>query len=298
MESLHSQLQESICSAQQEVRRVRSEHGSPEPGAFRYGEVDGDLPLLDLSYPAYGNGFDSTSPPLERYGYQNPGCFDNYYSTQDYTAPDDGPLLSAGLAIPPVDWSVLDLPRDNGGIAAKYSQPPSYASLDNSNVGQPGLTTSSSDDVSESGDYISSVMRQAQAASTPSEPGTHPYRLSTASSFMSLTQKPGMPTVNGDNDDIEAFLERAQNNTASPISFDGSKLSEPVDPEKFTKHGITVKDAQKLAHPGNQLPPTQAMGELSLPTPTDENDPLWGAPFSNEDSLLKREKSPSDMWGR
>lgn len=296
-ESSHSQLQESISSAQQEVRRVRSEHGSPEPGAFRYGELDGDLPPLNLCYPAYSNSFDATSPPLENYSYQNSGSFDSYYNAPDYTAPDEGPLLSAGLAMPPVDWSDLNLPRENGGLSAKYSQPPSYASFDHSNIGQPGLTTSSSEDVSESGDYVASIMRQTQAASTPSEAGTHPYRLSTASSYISIPQVSALSNANTEALDIDAFLERAKNNTASPISFEGSNMNEPLDPEKFTKHGITVQDAQKLAHPNTQLPPIQAMGQLSLPTPTDENDPLWGASFNNEDSLLKSEK-PSDFWGR
>lgn len=296
-EHSHSQLQESISSAQQEVRRVRSEHGSPEPGVFRYGDLNGDLPPLDLAYPAYSNGFDSTSPPLETYGYQTTGSFDNYYNIPDYTAPDEEPMLSAGLAMPPVDWSVLNLPRENGGPAA-YSQPPSYASFDHSNVGQPGLTTSSSEDISDSGDYISSILRQTQAVSTPSEISSKPYRLSTASSYMSMPQTAAHPNVNADTLDIDTFLENAKNSTASPVSFEGSKINQPVDPERFTKHGITVQDAQKLAHPANQLPPTQAMGELSLPTPSDENDPLWGAPFNTEDNSLSAGQSPSDAWDR
>ena len=50
----HPQLSESISSAQQEVRRVRSEHGSPEPGALRSNEMYAGFPLYlqDLSLPA------------------------------------------------------------------------------------------------------------------------------------------------------------------------------------------------------------------------------------------------------
>lgn len=298
-EHSHSQLQESISSAQQEVRRVRSEHGSPEPGVFRYGDLNGDLPPLNLPYPAYSNSFDGTSPPpLETYGYQTSGGFDKYYNTPDYTAPDEEPMLSAGLAMPPVDWSVLNLPRENGGMPAAYSQPPSYASFDHSNIGQPGLTTSSSEDISDSGDYISSILRQTQTVSTPSEISSNPYRLSTASSYMSMPQTAALPNMNADTLDIDAFLDNARNSTASPVSFEGSNINEPGDPERFIKHGITVQDAQKLAHPANQLPPTQAMGELSLPTPSDENDPLWGAPFNTEDTTSSAGQSPSDVWDR
>ena len=293
VENSHTQFQESISSAQQEVRRVRSEHGSPELNAFRYGELNGDLPPFNLPYPAYSNNFDSTSPPLEDSNYQTPGNFENYY-----TAPDEGPLLSAGLAMPPVDWSVLNLPRENGGLSTAYSQPPSYASFDHSNVGHPGLTTSSSEDISEGGDYVSSVMRHTQAVSTPSDIGTNPYRLSAASSYISMPQASMLSNVNADTLDIDTFLENAKNSTASPVSFEGPNLNVPVDPEKFTKHGITVQDAQNLAHPDKQLPPTQAMGELSLPTPSDENDPLWGAPFNTDDNPLNAGTSPSDIWGR
>ena len=66
----------------------------------------------------------------------------------------------------------------------------------------------------------------------------------------------------------------------------------------FTKHGITVQDAQKLAHPKHELPPTQAMGALSLPTPTDENDPLWATPFNPDESALDAAIPASEGWSR
>ena len=103
---------------------------------------------------------------------------------------------------------------------------------------------------------------------------------------------------NVENLDLDTFLENAKNSTASPVSFDGNSLSESVDPEKFTKHGITVKDAQKLAHPGNQVPPTQAMGELSLPTPTEENDPSWSVPYSTEDTSFNSIGVTASSWSR
>ena len=293
LESLHSQLSESISSAQQEVRRVRSEHGSPEPGAVRYSELNGDLPPLDLSYPSYNSNINSTTSPLgDEYGYPP---FEQYYS-----AADEAPLLSAGLSMPTTAWSAMDLPLDNGAMSGAYSQPPSYASFDHSNVGHPGLTTSSSDEISEVGDYMSSAMRQSQPASTPSDAAeVNPYRLSSASSYMSVPATSTLSNGNIENLDIDKFLENAKNTTTSPVSFDGTSYSEPIDPERFTKHGITVRDAQKLAHPGTQMPPTQAMGELSLPTPTEENDPLWGVPFTPEDTTFNTVRgTPNDCWSR
>lgn len=295
LETSHSQLSESISSAQQDVRRVRSEHGSPEPGALRYDEFNGNLPPLDLSYPSYHSNISSTSPPLgEDYGYQPSSGLETYYS-----AADDGPLLSAGLSMPAAAWSAMDLPLDSGAMSGAYSQPPSYASFDHSNVGQPGLTTSSSDELSEVGDYVASVMRQSQPVSTPSDAAeTNPYRLSSASSYMSVPATTMSSNGNTESLDIDTFLENAKNTTASPVSFEGPSFSENVDPEKFTKHGITVQDAQKLAHPGNQLPPTQAMGELSLPTPTEDNDPLWGVPFTTDDGSFNAIGVTANDWSR
>ena len=293
LETSHSQLSESISSAQQDVRRVRSEHGSPEPGAMRYNEFNSDLPPLDLSYAPYNNNVNNTSPLGENYSYET-GGFEQYYSPAD-----DAPLLSASLSMPTAAWSAMDLPLDNGTMSGAYSQPPSYASFDQSNVGQPGLATSSSDEVSEVGDYVASVMRQSQPVSTPSDAAdTNPYRLSAASSYMSVPATSMSSNGNPESLDLDTFLENAKNTTASPVSFDGPSLSENVDPEKFTKHGITVQDAQKLAHPGNQMPPTQAMGELSLPTPTEDNDPLWGVPFTTEESSFNSIGATANDWSR
>lgn len=282
---------------------MRSEHGSPEPGLFRFGDINGDLPPLDLPYPAYsnayGNALQCTSPPLESYSYPNTGSLESYYNAPDYSTPDEEPLLSAGFSMPPVDWSQLNLAREYDGLPNSYRSPPSYTSFDHSNVGQPGLTTSSSDEISESGDYVPSILKQAQAASTPPEINPHPYRLSAASSYISMPQTSPLANANEENLDIDTILENAKNATASPISFEGSILSEPVDSERFTKHGITVQDAQKLAHPGNKLPPTQAMGELSLPTPSEEHDPLWGSTFNAAEEMASNaEKAPADFWGR
>ncbi|KAL8828068.1 MAG: hypothetical protein Q9191_002807 [Dirinaria sp. TL-2023a] len=298
IEASHSPLQDSIIGAQQEVRRVRSEHGSPEPNALRYSESNGDLPPLDLPYSAFNNLPETSSPLRDKSNYRVSGSFDPIY-----TAPDERALASAGLTMGPVDWSTFDLPLQESAISAACSEPPSYASFDHSNIGQPGLTTSSSDDISDIGDYVpQSIINQQPAVSTPSDNGINPYRLSAASSYSSIPQFSARPNGNVEDVDIDTFLANARRATESPLSYEGpNSLARPSDPEMFTKHGITVQDAQKLAHPKmakTELPPTQAMGELSLPTPTDENDPLWGTPFSLDDITLDAGTPASDGWNR
>lgn len=301
MEQAPSQLQESISSAQQEVRLVRSEHGSPEPRAApTFDGFNGHLPPLALerSRPYIDP---IPSPPSEDYNtYQSPRSFGETY----FTAPEDQPALSAGFNMPIVNWSALDLPLDGGNLSTSYSQPPSYASFDHSNAGQPGLTTASSDEVSEIEEYapcnrqFSSTMRQDQNTSNSSQvTDPNAYRHSSASSFLELPQASMLSSSNLDSLDMDTFL---RGTTASPTDFEAPNINSLMDPEQFVKHGITVKDAQKLAHPGNLShngPPTEAMGELSIPTPVDDMDPLWAAPM-NDEVPYNPEDDPTNVWGR
>ena len=263
-EEAHSQLHESISSAQQEVRLVRSEHGSPEPRPRSC--TTGQVPLLDLSYPTYSP---NTSQYAEEFS-RSPGPFENYFSAEDQP-----PLHSAGLGMPPVDWSTLDL--DNGAFSAAYSQPPSYASFDYSNVGQSGLTTSSSGELSDVGDYIS---HQPQASSLrPNIPSSSAENLSfnrlSSSSFASLQQASTLSPNNINSLDYEAFLHAS---AVTPPDLEERPASMPLKSEAFAKHGFTVHDAQKLAHPDT---PTEAMGGLSLPTP--EEDHIWAKRMSPDE---------------
>ena len=298
-EQAPSHLQESISSAQQEVRLVRSEHGSPEQRAAPiFDGFKNQLPPLALErHCPFIDPIES--PPNEDYSnYQSPRGFDTYF-----TAPEDQPALSAGFNMPVVDWSALDLPLEGGNLSTSYSQPPSYASFDHSNVGQPGLTTASSDEVSEIEEYgpyngnSSSAMRRDQnnpSSTQVTDPSA--YRLSSASSFLELPQASMLSSSNLNSLDIDAFL---RGTTASPTEFEGPNTNALLDSEQFVKHGITVQDAQKLAHPsnlGNNGPPTEAMGELSIPTPTDM-DPLWAAPLHDEVSF-DPDDDPSSVWGR
>ena len=262
-EEAHSQLHESISSAQQEVRLVRSEHGSPEPRSRSY--TNGEVPPLDLPYSAYNEGMGQYP---EGYS-QSPQNSENYY-----TAEEQPPLNSAGLSMPAVDWSALDL--ENGAFAAAYSQPPSYASFDHSNVGQSGLATSSSGELSDVGDYIS---HNPQGSSLrPKLPSSSAENLTydrlSSSSLTSLPQTSILSSSNLNTLDYETFLH----SSASPTRFEEPSTDTPLRSEVFAKHGFTVHDAQKLAHPDT---PTEAMGGLSLPAP--EEDHVWARRVSPDE---------------
>lgn len=300
-EEAHSQLHESISSAQQEVRRVRSEHGSPEPGAARFRDSNGDLPPLDLSYASY-EAAQGQYP--EDYS-QSPRSFENYYSTSN----EELPVLSAGMNMPVVDWSAVDLPLD-GAYSAAYSQPPSYASFEQSNVGQQGLNTSSSGELSEVDDYIShnprdQSLRPELASASAEELGYNSMDSSSAESLnFKPTSSPSYPTSSSSYPNPSHISLLSSNDlnerdinfigtTASPTEFEEPTAGIPLRSETFAKHGFTVHDAQKMAHPDA---PTEAMGGLKLPPQVDERDHVWAKSFEDSEDSLVSECKVEDDW--
>lgn len=278
-EEAHSQLHESITSAQQEVRLVRSAHGSPEPRPRSY--TSGQVPSLDLRYSTFN---DNISQYAEDYA-QSPAAFDNYY-----TAEEQPPVLSAGLGMPAVDWSTLDL--DNGPFSPPYSQPPSYASFSHNNVSQSGLTTSSSGELSDVGDYVShNPQRSSVRPRIPSSSAEElSYNRLSSSSMNSLPQASMLSSSNLTSLDYETFLQA----TASPPEFEEPPASAPLSSGSYAKHGFTVHDAQKLAHPDT---PTEAMGGLSLPAPEEEH--IWAKRFSPEEGpCIKPNEVENNHWGQ
>ncbi|KAL6714343.1 hypothetical protein ACLMJK_007766 [Lecanora helva] len=264
-EEAHSQLHESISSAQQEVRLVRSEHGSPEPRPRSF--LNGEALPLDLPYSmSYPEGVGQFSGDYS----QSPPAFDNYFTA----AEEQPPVHSAGLSMPPVDWSALDL--DNGAFSSVYSQPPSYASFDQSNFAQPGLTVSSSPELSDVGDSMSPNPRSSNLRRhIPSSSAEDlSYSRQSSSSFTNLPKASALSSSNLNTLDYETFLNAA----ASPASFTEPLTDMPLKSEAFAKHGFTVHDAQKLAHPDT---PTEAIGALSLPTP--EEDHIWAKRLSPDE---------------
>lgn len=272
-EESHSQLHESISSAKEELRQVRSEHGSPEPRAPRFRENIGGLPPLDLQYPSYnGNGQYS-----EEYS-QSPSGLENYYTSQE-----EPPAMSAGLSMPAVDWNDIDL--TSGAFSAAYSQPPSYASFEHSNMSRPALTTSSSGEVSEVDDYINhgqGTLLRPDPASTSAEDVS--YNRLSSSSFTSLPQPSTLSSRNLDSLDYETFLHT----TASPSEFEEPTVG---GSGAFVRHGFTVHDAQKMAHPET---PTEAMGGLSLPPRSDSTEHVWAHNYESEEGSFVPAKVEND----
>ncbi|MCJ1364985.1 hypothetical protein MMC16_004103 [Acarospora aff. strigata] len=282
-----SQLQDSIVSAQRDIRLIKSEHGSPRPKSGSNVEsLNSSLPPLDLSSPAFGG-----LPGVQSLGISGATGFDGYYSPSDV----DQMNFSAGLSMPPVDWSAFDLPLDTA-FSASYSQPPSYASLDHSNIGQPGLTTSSSGEISEVEDFrplgeFSPPMLGNRFASESSEVGdTEAYRLSTTSSYLGIPQASMLAGNNLESIDIDSFLKGTAPR-ASALNRSNTEVS--LNPEPFTMHGFTVRDAQKLAHAGVDA---DANRDLSLPVTRDDIDPLWAASYSDNISFEQDAEVPDSVW--
>lgn len=272
-------LQESISSAQQEVRLIKSEHGSPKSRALphRY-DYDGSITPLEIPFSPFQHGM--SSPFQDEYGYQ-------------YLSPHEEPLLSAGIIPPIEDWSATDLPLDSA-CSASYSQPPSYASFDH-NVAQPGLTTSSSGEGSED-DYMSQFPFKKELATSASpdlqdlHDLTNPYRLSSASSYISLPQASMLSDSNLSSHNMDSFLHA----TASPTALEQPEFCAPLSSGVYARHGFTVQDVQKLAHPSSSV---EAIHELpALTTPIDELDSVWAAALSDEVSYDSNSNSATNIW--
>ena len=282
-----SQFHDSIISAQRDVRLIKSEHGSPRPKSSSNVErLNSSLPPLDLSMPAFDNLTGQQNVRVN-----GAAGFDGYYSPLDF----EQMTFSAGLSMPPVDWSAFDLPLDTA-FSASYSQPPSYASLDQSNIGQPGLTTSSSGEISEVEDlkaldgFSPPIMGQSRYASEPSDVGDgDTYRLSTTSSYLGMPQAAMLAASNLDSIDIATFLKGT---TSGPPASNLAATEAPMNSGAFALHGFTVQDAQKLAHASVDA---DAGGHLSLPVTQDTIDPLWAASF-DETASFDQTEVPETVW--
>jgi len=207
IDALHSEshIKDSMVSAQQEQRMVKSEHGSPllNPTST-LDQLNGQLPPLDLSNLAGGYSF-----------LQNLDGFP--------AIPDNEPaIFSAGLSSTSVDWSHYDgLDFNNENFAASsYSQAPSFTGFEFSSVDQPALTTTStSGEISEVEDF------GTLSDSNPTRPTLlnnqygsdfdnsdfsgeiDGYRLSTASSYIGMPQTRLLASNNVEALDMEDFLK-------------------------------------------------------------------------------------------
>ncbi|KAL8947189.1 MAG: hypothetical protein Q9222_006505 [Ikaeria aurantiellina] len=281
-----SPLHDSISSAQQEVRQVKSEHGSPKPRSLqRFIGLESPLPPLDLSYPQYIDGMASPLPDDYLGDFYPRKSYDTYL-----TAHDDAPVLSPALSMPAVDWAALDL-----GVSASYSQPPSYASFDHSHVGQPALTTSSSGEVSDLDEFVPRTTMNTKPlvghGDIPHSSPGNANQQAISSSYLSQPTSDILSSGSPNSLDMEEGVPRT---TASPTEFEDP--SAPMNSEKYVKHGLTVQEVQKLAHPTG--PPTNEMSELNLPNKADNQHTPWAIPFDQEEAIFTPEGEERSVWAR
>ena len=209
-------------------------------------------------------------PPLD---FNFPFCesfssYDDYFQPPIYTS-HDVPALSAGLSMSPVaDWPP---PMD---LSAIY-QNPSFNSYE-----RPAIATSSSGEVSEVSDYVSHTPSKPEV----STPNLEDQNLNRRSPSYPITQTLPPELTNY----VPATI-------ASPTEVEEASLGRSLGSEVFEKHGLSVHDAQKLAHPDT---PTEAMSDLKLP-PAPEEKAIWaGLSSPSETSFVSQQEVEGTSWQR
>lgn len=242
--------QRNVTDARSDIRMAKSEHGSPQTRANSFRETPSSFPSLNLSYPSLLDGTLVQYPK----GYdQSPRRQEIYYD-----APEDPPVMSAGLS-GTTNWSDLNLPLDSSTYPPGYGQPPSFINLDQAHVGpQPCLTSrSSSGDISDTAsDYLSHSAPHTSPSRTDrprmSSPDSQNLNRLSCSSFTSVPQTSLNVTSNNSvNQDTEFHPA-----TASPIEFEDPSA---LHADAYERHGFTVHDAQRLAHPDSDATETQGL---------------------------------------
>lgn len=246
IDALHSNshIKDSMVSAQQEQRMVKSEHGSPfQSPTSNLDLLNGQLPPLDLS-----------ALPGE---YHFMPHLDTFSAVPDH----EQPMFSAGLSSASIDWSHYDgLDFNNDNFApSNYSQAPSFTGFDFSSLDQPALTTTStSGEISEVEDFLP----LGENGSRPNLLNTHygsdynsdfggevdGYRLSTASSYIGMQQ--AQMLAGNDGLDLDAFLKAAQtsgsydgNHGLPTSSWDDGKMGPTSSPYNETNfHLLGAED--------------------------------------------------------
>lgn len=283
IEALHSEshLKDSMVSAKQEQRMVKSEHGSPLLiASSNLDQLNGQLPPLDFSNLNDDYSFISG--------------LDGFSSVND----SDQPIFSAGLSSTSVDWSHYDgLDFNNEDFAtSSYSQPPSFTGFDFSSVDQPALTTTStSGEISEVEDFVplTEPGKTRPILSTSNQYGSdfensdyggevESYRLSNSSSYVGLPQAQVLASNNIGALDIEDFLKGTVN--ASSMGF--------VPTSGTSNRGLPVTEYADGSKAGHSSPFDDT--NFQLVSNEDENDAFWGNDFPSGNG----ETSEDIVWAQ
>ena len=278
---------ESVTSAPQQSRLVKSEHGSPEfKPASNVEQLGNTIQPLD-SYSPYEVESPNVLPPTFTERAQ-----ENYFAAPEF----ETPLHSGGLHAP-IDWSAYGLSYDTGDYSsAAPSQPPSYASFEYSNFGHPGLTNSSSGEISEAGDYVPLPNPSPfEAENVEEPPQVEAYRLSSASSYLGMAPTNELASSGGDCLDIDDFLKNAE---AQTTALERMNQTVPYESEGASaQHSLTVREAQNYAH---MVDNDTAREPALMPATTSGVDPMWSNPIIDpDDSAMlpsEGEQMPTPTW--
>jgi hypothetical protein len=215
IDALHSDslIKDSMVSAQQDQRMVKSEHGSPAQGpTSNLEQLNGLLPPLDLS--------------------SIPNDYSFIQNMEKFTCVPDAeqPLFSAGLSSASIDWSHYDglgFNNSENFAPSSYSQAPSFTGFDFTGVDQPALTTTStSGEISEVEDFGSlNEIGAARPSLLNHQYGSDfdnsdfggeadAYRLSTASSYIGMPQAQMLASNDVEALDVDTFLEGVTTSSA------------------------------------------------------------------------------------
>lgn len=225
IDALHSEshIKDSMISAQQEQRLIRSEHGSPYLAPSSVEDASHvQRPALDVL------GEFSTEY--------------RYMPLETFAPNDNEPCtFSSALSLTPVDWSHYDFSNENYDTSS-YSQAQSFTGFDFGSIDQPArTTTSTSGEISEVEDFGSTAdsgarpILKKQFGSEASDFGDHDgYRLGTTSSYVVGLQAPPHSNNNMESLTMEEFLLKSCGNKYAPAVDDFVSDDIPVCP-KYTQ---------------------------------------------------------------
>lgn len=265
IDALHSEshIKDSMVSAQQEQRMIKSEHNSPLLGSTNLDQLNGQLPSLDLT------GLDSLA------NFNFPMSYDGLSTIPDF----EQPIFSAGLSAASVDWSHydgLDFNSNENFTTSEFSQAPSFTGYDFGSIDQPALTTTStSGEISDVEDFgnLAEPSLSARPNLITQKHGSDfdnsdigdmdGYLLSNASSYLAMPQAQLLSNDNAASLDIDEFIKGVTTSSGflQPNSFDDSQVL-PSNYEQGSKY----------------LQPSSEGGNFKLQV--DDDEALWMNDFT------------------
>ncbi|KAK8904053.1 hypothetical protein QC760_007485 [Botrytis cinerea] len=266
IDTLHSesQIKDSMVSAQQEQRMVKSEHASPLVSpTTNFQQMNGQLPPLDIT---------NMSTP----DYNNIYQFDGFGGAiQDF----EQPIFSAGIGSASIDWSNYEGLNfnDDNFAASSYSQAASFNGFDFSSIDHPALTTTStSGEQSEIEDFmgVSDPSRPTLMNNQNNQYGSDldasefggevdRYRLSTTSSYLDMTQMQMLASNDVGNFGLGEFMK------PSPSEF---------IPLTSTNHSLPMTGYPSEIKNTLQIPFEE--NNTFLPINVEETDNFWMTEYS------------------